>query len=999
MYFGGESYVTDVDVALLPDSSYYYDSSPQVYIAPMYNPVLNGLGVNSYFDSVIDDQARTSEPAPDGLGGYPIVKSQQYSIWRTLCHDPIDAGVLSNYLSNKTSSQPAVPAVDSGLGADVGAGNVPIATRCVLWFSPFSNDLFVGPGTLSDPSIQQLLTNFTTAGGRLLVSGQDVASQNPGSAFVNSTLNVSLVSDTGGTPLLSSGPNNILGFNNSWISNDFRQTIKWRTDGALSELGPSPTPFFNGPDGSTQYITGAIDTVKPNATASTDLIFNGGTNAGLVYTESAANNGSRVVYASFGLEGISQEVVKVGDTDALSPRNFHFESHNYRTNTLHNIVSYLRTGSFTGQIKDTTKTGDQNVSGALVYAVPTGGQLGTRAVYSATTVEGQYTIDGVPPGTYNIFAAKQGYLQAQSPQPVTVEGDVTVDVGLIISPVSDASIRGIVTDFYTGKALSGATVTFTAEDDPSVKLSAISGADGTYFIQHIPAFAGGRTYDGVASLAPTYPVTYPQAVTVSPGQTVDGTTAVVGSPAANANFILIPVPATITGRVFDNSTGTGIGGATITVSINNVLISQTATTNADGTYTLKLGPDSYTLTAKATGYSSATRNVTVTSGQKLTGQDFGLDKVPPGYIGGSVINQATGQPVVGLAVKIFAVGATTPIATFTTTATKSPAPPAGDGKPLNYVGAIPEGTYTVSATDSTLGAAAPVQTGSITVTRNTFTRVDLTFSLGTLGGLVKPGPNSAPLSGVTVTITTAAGAAVATVTTGAVTSPNAPTGDGAPQNYHAFLPAGTYNITFTKSGLTASPAFQQTIAVGAFTRQDYTAPVLTTFPAGLQMISSPYDYSSFSLDALFGTDRSKLVIWQPQLLEYVVDPTPPADNLHLGYGYWIKLPHPVDFAFKGTPASSGTVSVPLHAYWNQIGNPSTTAINLTDLKFLNPLTPGTTLTFTDASSIKYNLVSPTVYGYDQASNSYVKVTTLQPWHGYWMKVYADTTVYMPVVNQ
>ncbi|BDI28313.1 hypothetical protein CCAX7_003640 [Capsulimonas corticalis] len=1004
IYYGAESYVTDVDVNILPNCSYYWDSKPSVYIAPMFISPLNGLGVDSYYDETIDDGGRTQEQSPAGTINdpvfYPLVKSQQYAIWRTLCHDPIDSSVLSIFGPNKTlEPQPAI--VDTALGLNAPATSVPVATRCVLWFSPFTNDLFVGDGTLSDPNIQATLSSFVAGGGRLLVSGQDVVSQSSNSAssnFVSNTLNVALTNPAGGTPAMSAGADNILGFGNSWLSNSLSNSLNWRTDGSLNEITTNPIPFFRGLDNTFQLIEGAIDTVSPNTQngAKTDLTFTGGKDAGIVYTENLASNGSRVVYASFGLESISQEVVKVGDGIGDDPRKYHFETKNYRTNTIHNIISYLRTGSFTGFVREGTTTGT-GVAGAVVYVVPVGGQLGSRAAYTALTGSaGNFAIDGVPPGVYKIYAAKHGYKRFEllATDTFTVEGDVNVPVTLPIQTVDKGSIIGKVTDFYTGSPVSGASVVFTAADDSTVSFSASTDANGIYRITSIPTFGEGRVFNGVASLKPTYPDSTAQAVTILPGQTVDGTLAAADANAKNADFALKPTPGTVTGRVFDNATNAGIGGATITVAINQILVPQTVITKADGTYTISLGPGTYTLTAKAPGYGQKSRLVAVTSGGTLSGQDFGLDKIPPGYVGGSVINAATGQPVLGLSVQFFSTDTNTLTATFTTGATKSPVAPAGDGKPLNYVGSIPEGTYTVVATDPTLGPAVAA-TGTITVTRNAFTRADLTFSLGTLGGLVKAGPNSPALSGVTVTITTAAGGAVATLTTGAITSPAAPAGDGSPINYQKFLPPGDYLVTFSKSGYTTSAALPVTVTLGAFKRQDYIFPVVTTFPAGLQMISAPYDYGNFSLDTLFGTDRSKLVIWQPQLLQYVVDPTPPADSLHLGYGYWIKLPRATDISFKGTAPTTTTVDIPLHAFWNQIGVPSTTAIDITKLTFLNPATPTQHLSYADAISTKYNVISPTIYGYDPATNSYVKATTLQPWHGYWIKAYIDTTVYIP----
>lgn len=1004
VFYGAESYVTGVDNALLPNAGYYYvkDAVFEPYVEPIWalvpfgangysvfpniTPIRNGLGVNSYIDPIIDDGALTSD-------GYSNFKSQRYSIWRTLCRGPLNASFLAGYGPSVTPSQPAVK--DTTLGIDIPAAAVPTATRAVLWFSPFAGDLFTGPGTYTDTATQTMLTNFVNGGGRLLVSGQDVVSSSANSDFVKNTLHVT--QNGGGGYQVAPGAGNAIGEPNGTISNDFRYDPKWRTDSSLDQLGPTATDFYAGFDGTVQRLVGQIDGITPTGGALSDLVFAGGGVSGLTHYENPdPANGSRVVVASFGLEGLSQEVVKVVD-GPTGPRNFHLETQNLRSVTIHNIVSYLRTGSFTGTITKSDFPAS-STQGALVYAVPVNGPLGVRKAYSATVnSQNSYTILGVPPGTYKIYVSLPGY-QVTPSAATPVEGDVNVDVGLIVQPLAPASITGIVEDFFSKQPVGGATVTLTAPGVTPIVVS--TGPDGVYTASPLLAYATGLTYTIVASKDPIYAASTPVSITVFPGDKIDGTRA---NPSANdllANIFVKPVPGTVAGRVFDTSTNAGIVGATVTISLNGA-VAQTTTSGVGGAYTVDLGAGTYTVTATKTGYDTKTITVTVVAQQTTSGQDIGLTPIPPGYVGGMVVNTATGQPVSGVTVTILASDLKTQVAQFTTgAASPSPAAPQGDGGLVNYLGSLPEGTYGIQVVDPALGTALPLDpaiaaSGTFTITRGKFTRVDLRFNLGTLGGLVTGGPNSPPLAGVTVTVTNGAGAVVATATTGAVSSPSAPAADSGPLNYRLFLAAGTYGVTFSKTGYTTSAVQSATIIVGGFTRLDYAFAVVTSFPAGLQMISAPYDYSAFSLDTLFGADRSKLVIWQPQLLQYVVDPTPPADNLHLGYGYWIKLPHAVDIAFKGTPPSGGTVAVPLHRFWNQIGCPNNRAINLAELRFLNPLTPTTTLTFADASSIRYNLVSPTVYGYDQASNKYVPVTSLSPWHGYWIKVYDDTTVYMP----
>ncbi len=113
--YGAESDFTDVDINILPDSVYAgypqgarrqsafvpYPCHPATVLqtsesAPRW---LNGLGVGSYDDGIIDDGGK--------VDGVPYVQSQKYSIWRILSRGPVPQSVLNSYLPTKVA-QPAV---------------------------------------------------------------------------------------------------------------------------------------------------------------------------------------------------------------------------------------------------------------------------------------------------------------------------------------------------------------------------------------------------------------------------------------------------------------------------------------------------------------------------------------------------------------------------------------------------------------------------------------------------------------------------------------------------------------------------------------------------------------------------------------------------------------------------------------------------------------------------------------------------------------------------
>jgi hypothetical protein len=92
------------------------------------------------------------------------------------------------------------------------------------------------------------------------------------------------------------------------------------------------------------------------------------------------------------------------------------------------------------------------------------------------------------------------------------------------------------------------------------------------------------------------------------------------------------------------------------------------------------------------------------------------------------------------------------------------------------------------------------------------------------------------------------------------------------------------------------------------------------------------------------------------------------------------------------------VKVPLTKGWNMIGVPNTVAVNVKSLTFVNPVDPSTPLSWADATGIRYNLVSPTLYSYNEGTGSYDAVTekgTLNPWVGYWIRANDSATLLLP----
>jgi hypothetical protein len=194
LFFGAESYYTDIDMQLYPQERFPNPAAPPTDPDGMPRPydtnigpfnvspqltngafggegaaaVPNVLGVESYIDEFLASSAVVADTSPINGKQYRLPVTGRYNIWRILSRGPVPASVLRDYLPQVTISP-----------ADIAVGEqnnrtFQHATRFVVWASPFSGNLFVGPGTITDIQTQNDLENFITNGGRLFISGQDI---------------------------------------------------------------------------------------------------------------------------------------------------------------------------------------------------------------------------------------------------------------------------------------------------------------------------------------------------------------------------------------------------------------------------------------------------------------------------------------------------------------------------------------------------------------------------------------------------------------------------------------------------------------------------------------------------------------------------------------------------------------------------------------------------------------------------------------------------------
>ena len=760
------------------------------------------------------------------------------------------------------------------------------------------------------------------------------------------------------------------------------------TDGAT----PTPNPIA----GATVTAVSSDGTVTQSATTDATGAYTISGVPPATYTVTAVgplNPHGRPTSTSSG----SQQVVVTSGAPPSGPANF---------------VLTLIPPSFSGIVTDGTSplanatvTVTDDNSGKVIETIKTGSDGSYKT--------GPLPVSGNPAtATYTITASLVGYTSVSllgtdpddkgSTKIVVYNGDVFVspaaDIALTVVP--PGSITGTVKD-TAGNPVAGAIVTFVSSDG-TITRTATTDAGGNFVIPPAGAAADvpAGTYSGSA-VGPTNPNGKAE---YQPSATQTVNVQATGTPPVN--FVLTPIPATVTGTVTDSATAKPIPGATVTFTPTTGAATS-FTTDLNGTYaTGALAPGTYAVTASAPNYfTSAPAALTVNLGDTLT-QNFTLDE--QATLAGLVTDASTGATLSGVTITISnanGLAVATAPASIVTTPTTTAGP---DGQPINYTAALKPGTYSVTASKGNYNS----QTQKITVVQG-FNRLNFTAtlalqsSIGTLGGLVTDSSGTTPVGGATVTVKDANGNTIATVltTTGSTTAP-----DGGQINYSVQVSQGAGYVVTVKKG--DRPAASRTITIlgGQFNRLDFTGasgiPPLHTFAAGLNFLSTPYDYSTIGFDSVFGNlntspsgttpngNRSHVAVWNPLNNAYALDPTPPADTLRLGVGYWIYLRNPVSLTQQGASPTGATVPVTLHPFWNQIGVPSTTGIPVSSLKFDNG--QGGMITFAQAVSNQYHLVSPTLYRYDGAGYQPVTATdTLQPWQAYWVKVYTAATIEIP----
>ena len=307
------------------------------------------------------------------------------------------------------------------------------------------------------------------------------------------------------------------------------------------------------------------------------------------------------------------------------------------------------TYSISGRVGGDIRQGvDIAVSGALSATV-------------STDPDGDYSVSGLPNGSYTISPSKPGYTFTQASRSVVIGGADSSG-----NDFASAAVLYKISGTVSGAAQSGVDITVTGFTEwGSLFTTSITTTGGSFSVSDVPN--GDYT---IIPVKPGYSFTPANlAVTINAGD---------ASNAAFSSASDISVKFDLTGRV----SGDIQAGVTITVT---GMTSASTVTGPDGTYTVSNLPNgTYTVSASKPGYTFGGDLSAILNGSDSNGNDF-ISTAVLYSISGTVNGDVTAGATITVTGTTEAGAAFGPVATATS----------GDGS--YAVPDVPNGNFTVSA--------------------------------------------------------------------------------------------------------------------------------------------------------------------------------------------------------------------------------------------------------------------------------------------------------------
>ena len=578
----------------------------------------------------------------DGPYGEP------YDLWRIICRGAPDLSVLQYYMST-SETQLTTDLTD--------LREVPVANRCVFWVAPHTGTIWAGKGTIVDSATQALLTTFVQRGGRLCVTGQDIA----WALTLNGAVSNSFVENVLGARFVR---------DDSWAG-----TMEWRAAGVAND------PVSDDPWGGNNHWPADDDP--------TDIIADIRNDASMssLYSDVIQASGSTVVYnysdGTGGVAGVRKEDITSGSRVVFLAFPFEAIHRNYdtgdncrcrnrRSKLAHNILCYLRTGGLQGRVVG--QPGLQPITDP--EPIVTIHEGGTIIHAQRCMKDGTYVISGVPPGIYTLEAVRPGY-KIDKPNSISIHGGLAYPTqDFVIFQDQPGAIQGTVTSLATGDPVGNATITAVSATDPLAGPTiapVMSAADGTYVIPDVPTGDWDVTADGATSTPPYGTDT--ATVTVIPGGVIA------------QDFQLDAADGTLEVTVRDAADQKLLKDATVEATLNNAVVAS-GLTDAQGLLVLDVPPGTYDVIVDRAGYARETATAVVLSVQ-TTSITVDMTSLPGGQIAGQIYRvSAPDSPMGGVTIQILVGGTLTKQTTSADTWTY---PGGGDPRFNFYVDDVPAG--------------------------------------------------------------------------------------------------------------------------------------------------------------------------------------------------------------------------------------------------------------------------------------------------------------------
>jgi len=656
------------------------------------------------FDSIIGWAINYSGFGAGPSGPTTVNPEGYYDVWRILCRGPIPDTILRGYL----------PTVEYQLSPEEALSNptsarptraVLVANRAVIWAAPHTGDVWIANGTIMDASTQAQLAQFLDQGGRLFISGEDLAwaltmGGRTGNNFLSSYLRAQYASDVAGGDGFTAEGNDDPYSPVSWDAwtgtgaTHIAVVGNWWDTGCnpLNIVTPTSVHYQDAADhiGRGRGSSVRADGITPIGDVKLYGYGGfGGTAAGTCYSDPLT--GAHVAYLAFGFEDIYRRYW----TGSTPPPH----CHNHRSHLFHNFLCWARTGAFQGRVVSISE-GGKPVTDPEPIVLATQGALRWAV---RCQKDGTYVMQGLKSGQYSLSVIHVGYEIDHSEGEHCHGGWPPVQVDFAIKEAQPGAIAGIVTSAATGEFIPNVTVRVylkppdvveeqaravdsqQAEGDIPVEElgdpigEGITAADGTFVIPEVPVGDFIVVADGTAVGYGTQQLP----ATVTPGNTT------------NLVFQLPAADGTLDVHVTDAVTGNDLQNATVSIFNEANQLVATDSTDLDGMASFSLPAGNYRIRVQLAGYETpALQPATVTS-LLTTTVEIQLNTVPPGSISGRVVSASNGNPVGGIRMRVLSGGA--PIAGVPDVYTTDTLTDPGDGTPsYNYfVPDVPAGEVTV----------------------------------------------------------------------------------------------------------------------------------------------------------------------------------------------------------------------------------------------------------------------------------------------------------------